>query len=178
MNCICRAVPVPYPRLSGPVMRPNDVGEVTAVPGAPRFTRLKALNASHRNSILRGPLIVKRFCNARSIWNSPGARTVLRPAFPHVPGRGSANAAGLNHYFRRLVRGIDMARSATRSARWAWSCCRRAGRSVARLAVIDQRAAGPRLHAVPRQRAIRRTHDAERNLVRPITAERELVYAS
>src|SRR5579885_3305293 len=101
MNCICRGVPVPIAVVVyGVVIAPDVVpgeGSVHFVFGLPSCERFKMLNTSARKLSANRSVTGNRFSIEMSAAQSPGKRTILRPALPHTPLAGVVKANGFNH---------------------------------------------------------------------------------
>src|SRR5581483_1623016 len=69
----------------------------TVVFGGPKFTRLKRLKNSARNSRLVLSVRAVVLNSEKSKLARPGPLKLPRPTLPNVPAGGSENAAGLNH---------------------------------------------------------------------------------
>src|SRR5690242_14422980 len=82
----------------GPGVQPAGLS-VTRLSGitAPECQLERKLKISSRYSSCCSSLRVNVFLNEISAFLWPGARSMSRPEFPNLPGRGAANAAGLNH---------------------------------------------------------------------------------
>src|SRR5262245_15403422 len=77
------------------VVRPNVDGAEMLANGEPYMARFKRLKPSARNcKPKRSVSWMRRFSEASSC-QEPGARARLRPALPHLPLAGIANAAKL-----------------------------------------------------------------------------------
>src|SRR4051812_13222201 len=82
-------------RICAPPARLNILPAVpglqsTQVSGRPRFTRLKILKPSARNSRFVASAILKFLKTERSAWKNGGPRRLLRPAFPCLPAAALA----------------------------------------------------------------------------------------
>ena len=96
MNCIRRGVPVPIaPVFKMLVIFPNVEDEILAA-GFAKIGWLNMLKTSARKIRFARSRMGVRFASARSASHRPGPLPMKRPAFPHVPLAGTANAARLN----------------------------------------------------------------------------------
>ena len=65
----------------------------TQLSGRPRFTLLKMLKPSARNSTLVASVILNFLKTDRSVWKNDGPRRLLRPTFPNCPSGALAHGA-------------------------------------------------------------------------------------